>query len=366
MRDNADNLEQAFSRWIKTQRQAFDIMRGAAPTDREEDLVEGHRWITRISRLVLDWVVERGDPLRPVLFRCQDEHNKLMADNPDVTYHFCVLDPGRTYRLHGRRGGASYLGLTFGSDIFGGNDRLGGTTAQYDLDSFDLPADGDFEVTLGGPATAGNHVELPPDTAHLAIRETFHDRGTQQPASMAVDLLDPVGPPRLDADSFARSLDRAGNFMLTIVNMCLQTYEMTGLLVNQMAGASGESHAEKDQGEISGHSNAEMHYVGGRFRLEPGKALEIRIPPVKSPFTYWGLTLLSPWLESYDYRYRTVSMNDRQASRDPDGGWTMVLADTDPGRPNWLDAGGRSEGMMLLRWVKVTDPPLPECHLVDL
>lgn len=366
MRDNADKLEQAFSRWIKTQRQAFDIMRGAAATDREEDIVEGHRWITRISRLVLDWVVERGDPLRPVLFRSQDEYNKLMGDNPDVTYHFCVLDPGRTYRLHGRRGGASYLGLTFGSDIFGGNERLGGTTAQYDLDSFDLPADGDFEVTLGGPATAGNHVELPPDTAHLAIRETFHDRGTQQPASMAVDLLDPVDPPRLDTDSFARSLDRAGNFMLTIVNMCLQTYEMTGMLVNQMAGASGESHAEKDQGEMSGHSNAEMHYVGGRFRLEPGKALEIRIPPVKNPFTYWGLTLLSPWLESYDYRYRTVSMNDRQASRDPDGGWTMVLADTDPGRPNWLDAGGRSEGMMLLRWVKVTDPPQPECHLVDL
>jgi len=365
VRDNADKLEQAFNRWIKTQRQAFDIMRGAAATDREEDLAEGHRWLTRISRIALDWVVERGDPLHPALFGSQDEYNKLMGDNPDVNYHFCVLDPSRRYRLHGSRGEASYVGLTFGSDIFG-SGGLGGTTVQRDLDSFEATADGDCDIVLGGSPRDDNWIELPPDTAHLAIRETFHDRSTQQPACLSVELIDPVEPPRLGADDFAHSLERAGNFLLTVVNMCVQTYEKSGLLVNALAGAAGDSHTRDGRDQIRGHADADMHYMGGRFRLEAGEALEIKIPPVEKPFTYWGLTLLNPWLESYDYRFRRISMNDRQARRDADGGWTLVVAAEDPGRPNWLDAGGRSEGMMLLRWVKVTDPPLPECHLVDL
>ena len=277
-----DQLDSAFENWLDIQARALAAMRAALPADApDEDRAEGHRWLTRMSRLVLDWAVERGDPLRPVLFRAQDEHTKLMGDNPDVTYHFCVLDPARAYRLHGKRGGASYLGLTFGSDLFGGNDRLGGTTAQHDFDSFETSPDGTVEIRLGGARESTNWIELPPDTAHLAIRETFHDRATQPPAELAIEPIEMPQPPRLDTAELAASLERAGNFLLTIVDMCIATYAAGGLLVNAIAGASGAAHGQQGHGSVRGHSDADMFYMGGRWRLEPGTMLQTHIVGVE-------------------------------------------------------------------------------------
>ena len=33
------------------------------------------------------------------------------------------------------------------------------------------------------------------------------------------------------------------------------------------------------------------------------------------PFLYWGLTLTSPWMESFDYRYTTTALNNKTATR---------------------------------------------------
>jgi hypothetical protein len=71
-------------------------------------------------------------------------------------------------------------------------------------------------------------------------------------------------------------------------------------------------------------------------------------------------------MESYDYRYATTNLNDRTASRNDDGTWTLVIAPEDPGRPNWIDTGGRHEGYMLVRWVLADAPPHPTAKLVPL
>ena len=91
MRD--ERLDTAFDAWLQAQTAALDVVRQATEVPESDvDLAEGYRWVTRLSRLALDWIVEGSDPLHPQVFTLQDEYKKLLVDNPDVHYLFCVLD----------------------------------------------------------------------------------------------------------------------------------------------------------------------------------------------------------------------------------------------------------------------------------
>ena len=115
------------------------------------------------------------------------------------------------------------------------------------------------------------------------------------------------------------------------------------------------------------HSATDMVYHGGRWKLEPDQGLKVRITPAVDGSLYWGLTLVNPWAESYEYRVRHVCTNQYLAEPDADGAWTVVIAPRDPGLPNWLDTGGRLEGFALIRWVSAQSRPAnPNCALIDL
>ena len=101
--------------------------------------------------------------------------------------------------------------------------------------------------------------------------------------------------------------------------------------MNTFGGQAGSAHVEAQEDEVRSHSNAEMTYHGGRFRLEPGEALVVTVHEPDKPFLYWGLTLTSPWMESFDYRYTTTALNNKTAARSPDGSWRMVIAPIRPG-----------------------------------
>ena len=89
--------------------------------------------------------------------------------------------------------------------------------------------------------------------------------------------------------------------------------------------------------------------------------------PPPYDFVYWGLVIVNPWTESYDYRYTTTHWNNGSARRNADGTWTLIVAGEDPGVGNWLDTGGRLEGTITLRWVLAGDaPPAPDCAVVPL
>ena len=85
MRD--ERLDAAFEAWVAAQTAALDVVRQATEVPESDvDLAEGYRWVTRLSRLALEWIVERSDPLHPRLFTLQDNYRKLLVDNPDVHY----------------------------------------------------------------------------------------------------------------------------------------------------------------------------------------------------------------------------------------------------------------------------------------
>jgi hypothetical protein len=368
--DAAARLKRAHARWLDVQREAADLVTGAAHPGAPADWAEGFRWVTRMASIALEWVVEKNDPLRPVLFRQQDEYRKFIVDNPDLNYHFSVLADSERYRLSGNRGEAPYVGLTFGTDIFhwgAGDGAPTGTLTQCHLDQFAIAPNGDFSIEIGATPCTGNWIELQPRTQHLAIRETFSDKRRQRPAVLRLERLGPpLPPPRAAPDEIAEKLELAASFMLFVVRTCLAMWAGSAATVNGFAGGPGSARVDAQDDEVDTHCSTEMVYMGGRWRLEPGQALRIRIEPPRHPFTYWGLVLVNPWAESYDYRHATVSTNHERARRSDDGAWQVVVAAEDPHVDTWLDTGGRLEGQMLLRWVLADRPPLPTCELVPL
>ena len=325
-----DRLDAAFEAWVKAQQAALDVVRGAQDVPGSDvDVAEGYRWVTRLSRLALDWIVERSDPLHPVLFTLQDEYRKLLVDNPDVHYLFCVLDDQRSYRLTGWRGECAYMGMTFGTPF--GQGEVGGRTGtqtQTHVDAFELGPDGSVDVLMA-PADQMpsprpvNSVVLEPGTAQLAIRETHFRKTPERLARLRVDLVEdparPVAPPLLSAEELAPKLEFAAMFLTFVGGTALQMWRDAASNMNTFGGTAGSVHVESQEDEVRSHSNAEMTYHGGRFRLAAGEALVVTVHEPALPFVYWGLTLTSPWMESFDYRFTTTALNNETAVRSDDG-----------------------------------------------
>jgi hypothetical protein len=366
-------LDTAFAGWVEAHRAALETMRNAdAVPHSAVDVAEGYRWIMRLASLAQDWFVEKSDPLHPQLFQLQDEYRKLLVDNPDVRYLFCVLDDTRRYRLTGTRGDAAYVGLTFGTPI--GKGAVGGrtgTTTQVHLDQFELGPGGEVDLLIAPAAQLPeprpvNSVVLEPGTGQVAVRETFFDKRHDRPSDLRIELVGDIPPPELDAVDLAAKIEFAGLFLQFVAATALNMWADTAEQVNSFGGTAGSAHIEAQDDEVRSHTDADMTYHGGRWVLGEDEALVITVHRPERDFLYWGLAIASPWMESYDYRYTTTHLNNRTAVPSDDGSWRLVLSPTDPGVPNWLDCGSRREGYMIVRWVLADGPPHPTCEVVPL
>jgi hypothetical protein len=63
------------------------------------------------------------------------------------------------------------------------------------------------------------------------------------------------------------------------------------------------------------------------------------------------IVLHNHWMETLDYRFHPVVLNNGTAHVEPDGSVRVVVAHTDPGVPNWLSTAGHARGTVGVRWV---------------
>jgi hypothetical protein len=377
MRD--ERLDKAFDAWVAAQQAALDVVHTATGVpETDVELAEGYRWVTRLTRLALNWIVEYSDPLHPTIFLLQDEYLKMLVDNPDTHYLFCVLDDQHSYRLTGTRGEAAYLGMTFGTPF--GQGQVGGRTGtqvQTHIDEYELGPNGEVDILIA-PASAmpdprpRNSIVLEPGTGQLAFRETHFDKANEKLSDLRMELVpapgESVPPPMLSTEELAPKLEFAAMFLTFVGGTAQQMWHDAATNMNHFGGQAGAAHVAAQEDEVRTHTNAEMTYHGGRFDLEPGEALVVTVHEPDTPFLYWGLTLTSSWMESFDYRYTTTNLNNKRAVRSDDGSWRLVIAPTDPGPgvDNWLDTGGRRQGYMLVRWILADGPPHPAAEVVKL
>ena len=87
-----------------------------------------------------------------------------------------------------------------------------------------------------------------------------------------------------------------------------------------------------------GWAAGDAAYAMGSFDLADDEALVIR---GRSPeCAFWNLCLWNPFLHTYNYDYERVTINGGQVAYEADGSWTIVVADRDPGHPNWVSTAG--------------------------
>jgi hypothetical protein len=252
-----------------------------------------------------------------------------------------------------------------------------GTQTQTHIDEFELGPGGEVDILIA-PASAmpdprpRNSVVLEPGTAQLAIRETHFEKAPEHLSRLRMELVPARGkevpPPILSSAELAPKLEFAAAFLTFVGGTALQMWRDAATNLNTFGGQAGAAHVAAQEDEVRSHSNAEMTYHGGRFKLAEDEALVVTVHEPDRRFLYWGLTLSSPWMESFDYRYTTTALNNRTATQSSDGSWRMVIAPSDPGRgvENWLDTGGRLEGYMIVRWVLADAPPHPTAEVVPL
>ena len=114
----------------------------------------------------------------------------------------------------------------------------------------------------------------------------------------------------------------------------------------------------------SAGGDPDIAYYHSYWALGPEEALVIDVRPPECE--YWNFQLNNHWMESLDYRYYTVHLNNHTARYERDGSVRIVVAHRDPGLPNWLTTTGHTCGTMCLRWVKAREFPEPRTTVVRM
>ena len=99
--------------------------------------------------------------------------------------------------------------------------------------------------------------------------------------------------------------------------------------------------------------------------LGPDDSLIIEIP--RPDARYWAFQLYElAWFELLDITERQTSLNHTQLAVDADERIRVVVSHRDPGVANWLDAGGRRDGMAHFRCFWADEAPTPQTTVVPV
>ncbi len=294
-----------------------------------------------------------GDPDRPAfMWTVAPSHrfaDKPMPasgygiENPDNVYRQSAISGDSAYEIRGRlgKGGPLELHLEFRDAIPGTTSFTaegGGIVGSISSENLQTTDDGDFVITVDSRPADGrpNHIRIPPGkTSRALARDLIDDWSSQGPAPLEIRRISgPPAAPQRDTDTLAaRSaeiLSQIAPFWVKYFNTYYYSQEPNTIrAVRERPGGRGVS-------------------TGGWFRLRDDQALTFTVDPLGARSL--GVQLSDPWGAAYEYRRRTSSLNTSQATPNPDGTYTFVISEKDPGIDNWLDPDGHGSGMIALRW----------------
>jgi hypothetical protein len=298
------------------------------------DALEGRRFLLRLLGAAIETYTEHADVDRPRWHRFIGPTRKLFGDCPDCEYRRAPIQPGpgRVYKLSGRLPAASYVGFS----LLGKGGRL---AAKVHSGELAVDAEGRFELAIASEPQPGQQLKLDGDETELVVRQYFADRAREPEAELSLELVGPRPPPApLDAASYAVGLQRATRMVKGVYARIKGAYDLvTRLPAKTFIAMPGD-------GLFATPDNL-YQVCWYRFGLDQAFVVRGRVPKA----TYFSICLYNAWLESHDYTTRTISLNHEQLRAGPDGNFTIVLADRDPGVPNWLDTGGHHAGYVLAR-----------------
>jgi hypothetical protein len=332
------------------------ILRPEAPAT-ELDRAEGWRYLARLTRVGLEMMLEHADPDFPVFYQASNTTLKIGADNPDNLYLNATIAGDRDYRLRGSRGTVPYLSFGTKANRYAVDGTMA-STGELDGRDLKLDADGRFEITVSRDRHPGNWLPMEADSSMLIVRNTFLDRSREIPASMIIERLGgPSKPDPLSAERLDRGLAAAAAFVRGTAHTFAEWAQRFRARPNELATVDQTMFMR-----AGGDPN--IFYLHGYWSLREGEALVIEIDPPECEL--WNFQLDNYWMESLDYRYVPVHVNNHTARYNRDGTVTVVIAAQNRGFSNWLDPDGHTSGTMLLRWTRARSHPLPRCTVISL
>jgi Protein of unknown function (DUF1214) len=310
------------------------------------------------------------DPRQPVFRQIVTSTRKSLGDNADAIYFDAAVSSEYSYRVRGRMAGAVYMSFTVEAGAADGGFPMR-TAGVLNDTQIDIDANGAFEFFIGGAPRDRNWLALEPDASTITSRHYWEqERSPAIPpipdVALEIEVLDdlPPLPPPSDA-SVAAGLRRVERYVRS--RSLEQTKPGEG---DQPAFVSREPNVFPKPVTPGNHALAafDAAYSMAPYVLDPDEALVMtsRWPSCRCA----NVSLWNRHLQTYDYAHRQVSLNRAQTRTDADGSFTMVIAHSDPGVPNWLDTEGRPFGMVFWRYFlpegEIETPQAKVVKLADL
>jgi hypothetical protein len=388
------DLRAAWTDMIDTLNRARDAVDRAelhAPPVTAQGLADGYRYLlgfvfSGIERAFFE------DPDHPYFRRAIQPQDKATIDNADALYLSASIDGAKSYRVRGRLVGPKapqYIIFEAHSVYAGDTGSLaelgpGGRVVTGLLDTSDLAVDGDgrFEILLAPQRPAdysGNFIATASadgtaTARFLVARMLFHDWEHEVSPDLHVVQIGREGthPAPIDPTAAAKNIRRIGTLVENQMRFWNEFYDV---ILEAHGDKNGDGFTLMPRNDLNqpalanlamGGGQSTNVFSGGVYDLQPDEALLIEVVVPVQP-AYTGFHLSNLWGESLDYANHTCSLNGFQSEPDPDGTVRYVVAETDPGVPNWLDTVGHSAGFLTLRWTYPTAPPeLPKATVTKL
>jgi hypothetical protein len=286
-----------------------------------------------------------------------------LQPNPDDIYLYCPISSDYQYRISGSRGTVKMLTIGTQGPLPGmpgvSHDGRGPYT---DIDDGDLhiDADGNFELLVSASKPdgyTGDWLEIKSGAVTLMTRYRSYDWENEIDPQMSIECLSPVGPKK----------------RLTPKEILQRIEWMAQMPVGATSRFYALQNAVKD--EVGVNTFQPVRYTGGGlsrqvylpavYDFAPGEALIVETDLPKQR-RYWNWQLNDPYFNATEYVYRLSSTNGHFAHVASDGRFYAVIAQEDPGVPNWLDAAGFYQGTIYGRWYDCDSSPTPTMKRVKV
>jgi len=321
------------------------------------DKAEGYRYLTRLLRLALDMSLEKSDPYFPEFYSLSHETAKIGADNPDNVYQNATIDGSLDYRVWGNKGSVHYLSFGTKANRYA-QDGTMATTGELESKDIECDEEGNFEIFLSQRKEKLNWLAMELDSNMLIVRQTFLDKTTEYPANINIECLNAETlPSALSEEDLSKKFQQAVGFIKGTASTFVEWTNLFKENPNTFMSLD-QSMFQKAGGDPS------IFYLHGYWSLQEDQGLLIKttVPECE----YWNFQLNNYWMESLDYRYFDVCINNSNAYIGEDSGLVILVSCSNPGAKNWIDTSHHSSGTMLLRWVNAISHPLPETQVIQL
>ena len=280
---------------------------------------------------------------------------------PDFVYQLAFLNGERSWRITGKRNSAHWVDIQSATGWWGEKDYAG--LDNYDLNDFEMDADGNFEIIASADAQQGNWIRLNANSTNntLMVRPAMYDWDREAPPSFHIETLDgQSAEPIIHSEAeISRRLGLCAEMVRHAIGRWTtmaspRLVEMAG--INQFVVRRGDARR--------GGANPLAHYAQCVYELGPDQALIIETSDPQA--VYWGISLGTWWWETTNYTHHRSSINGHQARLDSDGKFRAVICRQDPGVANWLDPVCWDIGIVLIRWYRPRAELTPVTQLVSV